>query len=313
MEPFIKHLEVHKFGGKAIADAHAINQTFAVVNKKHSLFPLLFVFSAPGKTTNDLEEVFECWKKGDTAWIALFDTVVQKQYRLVESLHLHSKNKRQAIGSLRMLRDRIVRFMASQVITEATYGEIYDRIVSCGEFFATAIMHEVFDSNGIKVAVFDAPELIKTDSVHTRAQVLLPETVAAITLSSIEKALFLRHVAMTQGFVGGTLSGVTTLGREGSDYSLAIIAYALGAKSATKWTDVPGVYTEDPNVNPDAKRYENISYDDAYILVTEKKAQIVHPQAILLAKEKEMTLHVRSFKHSADRGTSISGRPTVLQ
>jgi aspartate kinase len=113
------------------------------------------------------------------------------------------------------------------------------------------------------------------------------------------------HLYVTQGFIGSTVSNLTTtLGREGSDYTAAILAYILSAESVTVWKDVPGVLNADPKWFDDTVRLEKISYLDA-IELAYHGTSVIHPKTIQPLKNKGIPLYVKSFIHPDDPGTVI--------
>jgi aspartate kinase len=112
-------------------------------------------------------------------------------------------------------------------------------------------------------------------------------------------------VVLTQGFIGGTSENyTTTLGREGSDYTAAIIAYCIDAQAVTIWKDVPGVLNADPKFFTDAQKLEQISYHDA-IELTYYGATVIHPKTIKPLENKGIPLYVKSFVKPESSGTVI--------
>ena len=128
------------------------------------------------------------------------------------------------------------------------YDYEYDRIVSFGELFSTKIISEYWAADGLANKWVDVRTVLKTDDLYRDANVDWELTPRLIRKAFDGKGLFL-----TQGFLGGTINNLTTtLGREGSDYTAAIIAYSMDAKEVTIWKDVPGVLNADPRLFPDA-------------------------------------------------------------
>jgi aspartate kinase len=113
------------------------------------------------------------------------------------------------------------------------------------------------------------------------------------------------HISVVQGFIGGTADGMhTTLGREGSDYSAAVVGNVLGAESVTIWKDVPGILTADPRINPKAKLIEELDYSDAARLAA-SGAQIIHSKTIQPLEEKNIPLYVRPFLCPWEKGSVV--------
>ena len=111
---------------------------------------------------------------------------------------------------------------------------------------------------------------------------------------------------ITQGFIGGTSSNLTTtLGREGSDYTAAILANILDAEEVSIWKDVPGVMNADPKWIPEAKQLKRISYQEAIELAF-FGAKVIHPKTIQPLREKSIPMYVKSFINYFDQGTLVS-------
>ena len=112
-------------------------------------------------------------------------------------------------------------------------------------------------------------------------------------------------IVLTQGFIGGCLKGnVTTLGREGSDYTAALLGHCLEAESVTIWKDVPGVLNADPRWLQGAVLLPELSYQDAAEL-TYYGATVIHPKTIRPLAQKGIPLYVRSFLEPAQSGTRV--------
>ena len=113
-------------------------------------------------------------------------------------------------------------------------------------------------------------------------------------------------LVISQGFIGSDDNNfTTTLGREGSDYTAAIFAYALNAESVTIWKDVPGVLNGDPRVFENTKLLNQISYTEAIELAF-YGASVIHPKTLQPLQRKEIPLYVRSFLNPEGAGTSVS-------
>src|SRR5262249_18275757 len=120
-------------------------------------------------------------------------------------------------------------------------------------------------------------------------------------------------VPVVTGFIGATRDGrITTLGRNSSDFSGAIIAHVVDADELVIWTDVDGIYTENPNESAQARLLHDLSYDEAHALAA-SGAKVLHPHVLPLAAETEMTVWVRNTFKPHLRGTRIGRRRTNTQ
>jgi aspartate kinase len=148
----------------------------------------------------------------------------------------------------------------------------------------------------------DIREILITDDRHRDANVLWDESIRKVRTSfDFTK----KRVYVTQGFIGGTFTGhATTLGREGSDYTAAILGNMLDAEKVVVWKDVPGILNADPKWLPDAEKLEEISYREA-VEMTFSGAKVIHPKTIKPLHNKSIPLHVKSFIHPDEEGTII--------
>jgi len=185
---------------------------------------------------------------------------------------------------------------------DAEYNRLYDQVVSTGELQSTRIVSAYLNHAGIANHWLDITAVLRTDNTYRAANVDIP--VSTQLLTSYLQA-HPAQVYVTQGFIGGTSDGVrTTLGREGSDYTAALLAYMLNAESVTLWKDVPGVFSADPRKVKDAQLIREMTYQQAQELV-EKGAQIVHEKTFAPLFEKQIPLYVKPFLHPMEAGTLI--------
>ncbi len=295
-------MEVYKFGGASIKDAPAIRNMEKIIRSLERSDNLLIVVSAMGKTTNALEKI-------------LADFLEEKEYgvninklqeyfsRICHDLfqspsHPVHKFLLQAFNGLRG--------QLAEVGRVWPYNQLYDQVVSQGELISSKIIQAYLEMGKLEVVWMNACDLIYTDSHFREGKVDWQETQFRV---EDQLAARLRHkMVITQGFIGGNGEGdVTTLGREGSDYSAAIFAHCLQAKSLTIWKDVSGVMNADPKKIPDAKLYSYLSYQEAAEM-SKYGASVIHPKTIAPLAHKNIPLRVKPFLYPQREGTLISTR-----
>lgn len=185
---------------------------------------------------------------------------------------------------------------------DTEYDRLYDQVVSTGELQSSRIVSAYLRHAGIDNVWMDATQIIRTDHHFREA------TVDMITSYQQLQTFMEQHPArvyVTQGFIGGTDDGLrTTLGREGSDYTAAILGHLLDAQSVTLWKDVNGVYSDDPRKVKNAVLLRHLSYDEAAELA-EQGAQVVHHKTFAPLQQKHIPLYVRPFLHPEEQGTII--------
>ena len=289
-------MKVFKFGGASVKDHHGVINLLNIV-KLLKLKKTVIVISAMGKTTNAFEKVVNAYFN-DLDQINFFiDEIKKMHFNLIRKLF------KDINGELEINIDKIFSELNSFILSNKNmnYSYVYDQIVSNGELLSTLIIHHYLKENGLENKWLDSRICIKTDSYFRDSNLDWIETEKKIN-SSVDKNL----ITITQGFIGSdSNNNTTTLGREGSDYSAAIFAYALNAKSVTIWKDVPGVLNGDPRIFDDFILLNKISYKEAIELAF-YGASVIHPKTLQPLQRKEIPLFVKSFEEPLKDGTSVS-------
>jgi len=294
--------EVHKFGGASVRDAEAVRNVGRIVQGlcDQGIQPVVVV-SAMAKSTNALEKVWRGLPEGGAV-----------EARCADVLDFHTNVVRDLSLPAALLRKDVAELLS---VAESLNGKAmadakgYDAIVGFGERLSTRIVHAHLMELGVPAQWLSAWHLIRTDETHRTAQVDLSSTGEAIrrALSAMGGGL-----AVTQGFVGGTVGGIpTTLGREGSDYSGALLAEAWGAERLVVWKDVEGVMTGDPRRWPSAQKIERLDHGTAERM-SQAGAGILHPATMAPLQRADIPLEVRSFQQPEATGTVIEGQTAPL-
>jgi len=181
----------------------------------------------------------------------------------------------------------------------------YDQIVSFGERLSSLILNTYLNENGFPIRTMNAASLIVTNENYTAAKVDWEATDKAIKIKLLT-VLEKNEIVLTQGFTGADQFGNnTTLGREGSDFSAAIIANILDADEVTIWKNVPGLMNADPHRFDDTIKLNKISYHEAIELAF-YGASVIHPKTIQPVQQKNIPLFVRSFNNPNSAPSVIS-------
>jgi len=292
-------MRVFKFGGASVKDAASVKNVADILSlfKEESL---VVVISAMGKTTNALEKVVNSfyYKKPD----------LQEALKEVKDFHLGIisglgfKTNHEIFHQLENAFTEI-----EWVIEEGTskgYAFVYDQIVSQGELMSTRIMSAYLGENGYSNQWLDARDLVQTDNTYREGKINW-ELTEQLVKNKIPGLLSKDRLIITQGFIGSTSENfTTTLGREGSDYTAAILSYCMDAEEMAVWKDVPGVLSADPKFYSDAVKLQEVSYLDA-IELTYYGATVIHPKTIKPLENKNIPLRVRSFLAPKESGTSV--------
>jgi aspartate kinase len=294
-------MKVFKFGGASVKDGEGILNLSKIVSSEKE--NLVVVVSAFGKTTNALETVLKSWFNGEAKYAALLNDVYNAHQLVTNALFDPASEVNDKIETSFK---RLEHYLLTAI--KGTYDFEYDQIVSYGEIWSTIIVEGYLKFTGLNTEWVDIRGILKTDDRYREANVLWSEASDRIrkTIDFSKTRIF-----VTQGFIGGTLSGVTTtLGREGSDYTAAILANIMDAECAVFWKDVKGILNADPKWFSDTQKLDEISYKEA-VEMTFSGAKVIHPKTIKPLHNKNIPLYVRSFINSGDSGTVIKADATL--
>ena len=294
-------MKVFKFGGASVKDASGVKNLIRVLETT-GYKDTLVVVSAMGKTTNALENIIETYFDNKQSLNQQLLRLKEFHLKIVEELFEDKATK--IIQVVHDYFDELKIFFKNN--KGPNYSFVYDQVVSYGELLSTTIIYHYFELKGWKSFWLDARDCIKTDDYYRSANLNWDQTQTLIKSGAKGHQLII-----TQGFIGSNSNNfTTTLGREGSDYSAAIFAYALNAESVTIWKDVPGVLNGDPRVFNNTELLHQISYREAIELAF-YGASVIHPKTLQPLQRKEIPLYVKSFENPKGVGTSVSKGKTL--
>ena len=309
-------MKVFKFGGASVNSADAVRNMAQIVKNHLESETLVVVVSAMGKTTNLLEKLVPC-DNGAPA------SCRQELRQQLEDYHLDIAKSlipndetlvTKVLDLLHQLDDTIHSFSSFHFPLSTQYNYCYDQVVSFGELISTTIIAHYLNHLGINTLWLDARQLIRTDDHFREGRVDWQATQEAIDKWRAESGKWKdNNIILTQGFIGGTNStlSTTTLGREGSDYSAAILAYCLNAESVTIWKDVPGFLNADPKFFADTVKISQIPYNEA-IELAYYGASVIHPKTVKPIQNKGIPLYIRSFITPEAEGSSVGDYKTIV-
>ena len=188
--------------------------------------------------------------------------------------------------------------LANKINTNPSEREM-DMLLSTGEQISVALLAMAIHKLGFEAISFTGTQVgIITDSAHTRARII------KINTERIKKALKEGKIVIVAGFQGVNMNqDITTLGRGGSDLTAVALAKELAADECEIYTDVKGIYTTDPRIEPKAKKIKAITYDEMLEMAS-LGAQVMQARSIEVAKKFNVPIHVRSSIEK-DSGTMI--------
>ena len=289
-------MKIYKFGGASVRSTEGIKNIAKIVASETA--NLFVVVSAMGQTTNALEVVLENFMKADR------QTALQKlaeieafHYEIIDQLFEKEKDRRAIVEPTF---DELKKYIQFGIGDD--YDRWYDRLVSYGEVISTRIISAYLNKSGVKNTWLDMRELLMTDSNFREANVRMNESQQRLkTAVDFDKS----PIYIGQGFIGANAKGEpTTLGREGSDYTSAVVGNLLDAESVTIWKDVPGILNADPRIFEDAVHIPELTYLDAVELAY-SGAQVIHRKTIKPLENKLIPLYVRPFGNPEEAGSVI--------
>ena len=291
-------MKVYKFGGASVRNADGVRNLAHIVEGEENLF---IIVSAMGKTTNALERVFTHMQNGRKEEANEEIKQVQAYHaEIIDNLWGEPTN----INEVTLLFGQL-RNIVNDIVYRSADAELwYDTIVAYGELISTTIISKYLNHINIRNRWIDMRTTLLTNQRHKDANVDIRASKHRLR-ASIENTGV--GVFVGQGFIGGAPDGTTTtLGREGSDYSAAVVANILGAESMSVWKDVEGVLNADPKIFKDAVKIDALNYLDT-IELAYSGAQIIHPKTIKPLQNKNIPLYVRPFGDKSKPGTVING------
>ena len=260
------------------------------------------VVSAMGKTTNALEAVWSAFAEDERR--EFVGTCVAQHMAVAKALGLSSSLMETMRGRMESC------WQASEQVRPKSMDAAYDAMVAAGELASTTLVAAWLSKVGMSAAWWDVRDTLHT-SVRTalRAWMSPPWTKRE---QSLRARMHEARVVVTQGFIGRHADGSTsTLGREGSDYSAALLAVAVGAEGVTIWKDVPGMMNADPKRHPEAVTVPQVDHEEALEL-SYYGASVIHPRTVKPLQLAGLPLWVKSFVAPEGPATRIDAFPGLI-
>lgn len=281
-----------KFGGTSVGSPESIAKVAEIVSSQRDTCLGVVVSACAGVT--DVLDAIATADGGDR--LAIVDSLERRHAFLIQSLLKVDK-----LPEVEVYFSQLSSVMESFAGRKASPMERAE-VLSFGERISAVIVTKYFQSLGINSSFVDARNLLITDSNYLDATV----NIELSTQNVIECFNRSSEIKVVTGFIGKAPNGETTvLGRGGSDYTATVLGAALSADEVQIWTDVSGVFSEDPRKNPAAMYFKELSFDDAHKLAV-AGAKVIFPKCITAAKSKSIPIRVKNTFRPQDPGTLIS-------
>ncbi len=311
-------ITVHKFGGASVRNAEAVRNVCSILD----LFPenKIVIVSAMGKTTNALENIHQKRFEGNDFEKDLQE-IFEFHFNIAKELEVDTDSDWVFVF------DELTQICKREI--NASFDEEYDCIIGYGEYLSTAIVNAYFNQNKLSSRRLNSADYIITDSRFRDARVQWEMSEQRV--ASLRQEFDNYTTLVLQGFIGACASQdalqdstkdalqdstkdvaqdffekerLTSLGREGSDFSAAIFAFLLNAESVTIWKDVPGLLNADPKCFQPTQLLKEISFREAVELAY-FGASVIHPRTIKPLQNKNIPLFIKSFLNPTNEGTRI--------
>ena len=295
-----------KFGGSSLLGAERMLHSARLVCEARSANDVVVIVSAMQGVTDRLLGIARTLEAGcrsdarrDAGEILEFHLKVLRELQLEPQYHQRIEQELRAIGN-GLLHDA----SPEKQPVSAGRAALQDRLASYGERFSARLFSAALEKSGAPGVPVNSSEFVLTCNTFRDARPQIKETRRRgreILLPLFDDGL----IPVVTGFIGATCDGrVTTLGRNSSDFSGALIAHVVDASELVIWTDVDGIYTANPRESAEAKLLHELSYDAAHALAA-GGAKVLHAKVLPLAAENEMVVWVRNTFNPQFRGTRI--------
>lgn len=290
-----RRMKVLKFGGKSLANGHGLNTVISIIENKISAGEkITVVVSARSSATDDLEDILNKAVKGNP-----YKEVLQvfKNYQIEPLKEVDFSEEFSILDKL---------FEGVSLLGDYS-SKTKDEILAQGELIAVKLITSLLNNKGIKAIAVDSRKLIKTNDIFGNAQPI--QQLSKDNIKKHYKESGNDVVNVVTGFIGSNLKNeTTTLGRNGSNYTAALIANYLDAEELQNYTHVNGIYTANPDMVEDAKKIRELSFSEANELAN-FGTTILHAKTIIPLVEKNINLRILNTFNPEDEGTLITAKP----
>ena len=293
-------LLVMKFGGSSVGTPARFKQIARIVENSLRHSRLLIVVSALSKVTRQLDATFQKAASGlDTSYnVAQIRQRHTGHARAVLSEEGESAFATEMHGEIGRLERAL-----EQTRREGGSPKLRDEVLSVGERLSVPLVALSLQEHGHKAQAAHATELLVTDDAFGAANVMIEQT--AERAQQWYDQWPRDVIPVIAGFIGATPKGeTTTLGFEGSDYTASLLASMLDAASLIRWTDVDGIYSDDPRLDPEATKLDKITMAEA-VRRNEEGRMGMHGKALHPLRGKNISVYVRCIDLPDQPGTVI--------
>lgn len=296
-------MKVMKIGGGCLKDTSDFLKVVDVVRSEDE--PLAIVVSAVFGVTNLLINSIKLVTGSDTQVPFIINNIKERHKQIIEDIIIDEDIKQKTLLALESKIQKLERLLYGVAYTEDITDSVRALIISYGERLAAITIAGILRSQNIDAEAAESDIIgIITDSSFENATAILP-----IVKENLQKSLIplldKGSVPVITGYFGCTESGkITTFGRNGSDYSAAVVAHSIGALTLEIWKDVDGFMSADPKLVKGTHRIDRLSYYEAAEL-SYFGAKILHPRTVEPLMDAGIKIHIKNICDPNSQGTEV--------
>ncbi len=295
-------MRVLKFGGSSLASLPRFADVAQIVQHQAAAGPVCLVLSAPQGVTNMLVELTDLAYLGSDYQSVLSALAERYQQLLNDATGLSAEQVSQVQALWQQQLAGLALHLQGISLLRHCPDHIKAKILGLGEQFSVALMTALLVANRVNALALNAVTLIKSqgDYLNASADIAGSEQTLQQAIAKQSAAVY-----VIAGFVSSNSQGEPTLlGRNGSDYSAAIVAASIRAAACEIWTDVDGVYSADPRQVKQTRLIDRLSYDEAMEL-SYFGAKVLHPKTIGPLARYQIPCYIKNTLNPAAPGTCI--------
>jgi bifunctional aspartokinase / homoserine dehydrogenase 1 len=300
-----------KFGGSSLLGAERMLHAANIVRSSAPSGSVVVIVSAMRGVTDRLLAIGSALENGKLAAAQQeAEGVMNAHLGVLSDLQLNEGEDLRVRREMQSLGRDLLHDVNNHSRSLSGSAEWLDRLASYGERLSARLFAAALEKSGVDAVPVTSSDFVRTCENFCDARPDLLETRQRgrdVLLPLLRDGI----VPVVTGFIGATLDGrITTLGRNSSDFSGAIVAHVVDADELVIWTDVDGIFTANPTENQEAQLLHEMSYDDAHALA-QNGAKVLHAKVLPLAAETEMVVWVRNTFNPTGRGTRIGPRADI--
>ncbi|KAF8025453.1 hypothetical protein BT93_F2325 [Corymbia citriodora subsp. variegata] len=299
---------VHKFGGTCVGNSQRIKNVANIIMKDDSEQKLVVV-SAMSKVTDMMYDLIDKAQSRDDTYVFALDNVLEKHRSTALDL-LEGNNLANFLSQLDGDINNLKAMLRAIYIAGHATESFTDFVVGHGELWSAQLLSSVIKKNGVDCNWMDTREvLIVSPTNSNQVDPDFPESQQRLEKWYSQNP---SKTIIATGFIASTPYNIpTTLKRDGSDFSAAIMGALLRARQVTIWTDVDGVYSADPRKVGEAVILKTLSYQEAWEM-SYFGANVLHPRTIIPVMRYDIPIVIRNIFNLSAPGTKIC-RPSVSE